>query len=537
MFDRPFVQPSVMSAQDHFSGVPSADIERSTFDRSHALKTTFDAGLLVPVYVDEVLPGDTFQMTSTQLARLATPLKPIMDNLYLDVQFWFVPYRLVWDNWQKFMGEKVNPGDSTVYTIPQVPIPASASGPATLSAYMGIPFRAQGLSTTVSVLPQRAYLLIWNEWYRDQNLQNSVTVPTGDGPDSAQVYPLRRGKRHDYFTSCLPWPQKGSAVSIPLVGSLPVKTSATDTVTGAQQALKWLQNTGSAVTGGALNISSSAGNPTLAATTNAGTPTQSVYPSNLFADMSSATAVTINDLRQAFQIQKLLERDARGGTRYIEVILSHFGVRSPDARLQRPEYLGGGSSRVNIDPIAQTSVAAATPQGNLAAIGAGVQRCGFEKSFTEHGVIIGIASARADLTYQQGIERFWSRQTRYDFYWPALAHLGEQPVLNKEIYVQGTGADTQVFGYQERYAEYRYKPSRITGLFNSDAPSTLHAWHLSQQFTALPVLGATFIQDDPPIDRCIAVPAEPHFIADFWFDLKCTRPMPVYSVPGLIDHF
>lgn len=528
MGEKYFSQPSTTAAQSHFSQVPSAEIQRSKFDRSHGHKTTFDAGNLVPVFVDEVLPGDTYHMSSTAFCRLATPLKPIMDNIFLDTHFWFVPYRLVWDHWQEFMGERKNPDDNPgIYSVPTTAIDMALIPPDGLVNYFGIPRRPSG-ATTVSALPFRAYLAIWNEWYRDQNLTDFEPYQTDDGPDvNWGIVPCsKRGKRHDYFTSCLPWPQKGDPVTIPLGDSAPVVATANIVTT--------------IVDGTTRNLQMTAGNANIGyVPPNAGA-TQPFYfgpQTGLEADLQAATAITINDLRTAFQIQRLLERDARGGTRYIELILSHFGVRSDDARLQRPEYLGGGTSMVNINPIAQTVPVTDSPQANLAATGTGVNKGGFTKSFTEHGVIIGLISARADLTYQQGIERFWSRHTRYDFYWPALAHLGEQAVVNKEIYAQGLPVDYDVFGYQERYAEYRYKPSRISGLFASDDPTSLDVWHLSQDFTTLPVLNDSFIYENPPIDRIIAVPTEPHFLCDVWFSLQCDRPMPVYSVPGLIDHF
>lgn len=546
-----------------FSQIPRAHISRSVFDRSHGWKSTFDSGYLVPFLVDEVLPGDSFKVKFNFLARLSTPVVPTMDNLFIDTFYFFVPYRLLWKHWEQFNGQQDYPGASTDYLVPQTSAPAEGGFPVgSLEDYFGLPTGVARIKA--NELAARAYALIWNEWFRDENLQNPVNlssyaeISTASGLDDVGLGDagfigfhklLRRGKRHDYFTSALPWPQKGPGVELSLSGNAPIKTSVNGVLSND---LTFVSSR--------PGIDTTSGNPAfifsgdsyISATNDIwadGSPVswRGSFDGKAYdtvADLSSVAAATINSLRQAFQLQKLYERDARGGTRYTEILRSHFGVVSPDSRLQRPEYLGGSESPVFINPVVQNSATgstgAETPQGNLAAYGLASStsaKHGFTKSFVEHGIIIGLLNVRADLTYQQGIPRMFSRRTRFDFYWPVLAHLGEQAILNKEIYAQGTSADDDVFGYQERYAEYRYFPSMITGKLRSTDPQSLDVWHLSQKFDSLPTLSAQFIQDDPPVSRILAVQNEPQFIIDSYIEMKCARPMPVYGVPGLVDHF
>lgn len=537
----------------HFGMVPRADIPRAAFRMQRSHKTTFNGGFLVPVMLEEVLPGDSWSVSLTAFARLATPIFPLMDNLHIDTFFFFVPNRLVWSNWQRFQGERDDPDDSIDFTVPVMTYSAAADpqpSPANLEVgslfdYFGLPLRNDLANNGVlefSALPFRGYKLIYNEWFRDQNLMDSEEFPRGDSGDEIgdQVL-LYRGKRHDYFTSCLPWPLKGGvSVSVPLGESAPVLSDGTLT-----------PFTGMTSNDESYLVAPNSGNPEAAWGTVP--PSAQAYrigdPSNvtgLYADLTEATAATINQLRQAFQIQRLLERDARGGTRYTEILRAHWGVVSPDARLQRPEYLGGGTQPMVITPIAQTSGTQLesndSPLATLAGVGTSVGRHGFSQSFTEHGYLFGLINVRADLSYQQGMRRHWSRQTRYDFAMPVFAHLGEQAVLRKEIFARGTADDDLVFGYQERWAEYRYSPSMITGLFRSTADGTLDAWHLAERFTpeTPPVLSEEFMWSRPPIDRVLAVPQgddSAQIIFDGFFDMRVARALPLYSVPGMIDHF
>lgn len=569
-----------------FAQAPQVDIQRSTFDRSSGHKTTFNAGKLVPIYVDEVLPGDTFEMKTSAIIRGSTPIFPVMDNANLDIYFFFVPNRLVWDHWKEFNGENTSSKwEQTVeYSIPQMAPPLSTGTTqtagwekGTLADYMGIPTGVgPGASQTnpeytVNHLPFRAYCLIWNEWFRDQNLQDPVLIDKGDSQTNgrnlipegnsitlknqaalqgANLLPVN--KYFDYFTGALPEPQKGPDVLLPLGHIAPVITSnETNKITsnaamifsapqpgatGSNHILFVQKGTGGASTNQGRLV---AGNQDASG----GDITQ-IVPQNLVADLGNATAATINELRLAFQLQKLYERDARGGTRYIEIIKSHFGVTSPDARLQRPEYLGGERIPINIDQVIQTSgtMEGTTPQGNTGAYSlTGNQGSYFKHSFVEHGYVLGLACVRTEHTYQQGLEKIWNRKNRFDFYWPALANIGEQAILNKEIYLQASKAtNEEAFGYQEAWAEYRYKPSRVSSAFRSNITSgSLDAWHYADYYEALPVLSAEWIEETyKNVDRTLAVQStlEDQYIADFWFKCKCTRPMPIYSIPGLIDH-
>ena len=517
---------------NRFASIPSINIKRSVLPRSFEYKTTFDAGYLIPFYCKEVLPADTVKLSLSSLLRLTTPKVPFMDGLYVSFQFFFVPNRLVWDHWVNMMGERRNPDDSIDFLTPTIDITNAQNG--TLTDYFGLPTNVSG-TYKVSALPFRAYNLIFNEWYRDQNLQDSLPVPTGDGPDKMSDYKLmRRAKYHDYFTSALPAPQKGPASSISLTGNAPIISEGPVLFNGVHV---------TSAPAGSLTASGNSVNAVnFRPNAESGLDTRVLElasTSNMYANLENVGDFTINDLRQAWQIQKLLETDMRSGTRYTEVLRAHFSVLSPDARLQRPEYLGGFTRPIAVSPVVQTSSTDTTsPQGNLAALSATfASGRGFTKSFVEHGWIIGLMSVRSDISYQQGVHRQWTRQGRYDYYWPVFAHLGEQPVLNKEIFVQGTAEDDEPFGYQERYAEYRYDQNMITGKLRSTDPQSLDMWHLSQEFENLPTLSEQFIQENPPLERVLAVTSEPQFIGVISVNSQWTRAMPVYGVPGLVDHF
>lgn len=567
------------NVESHFALNPTnIDIRRSTFDRSHSLKTSFNVGDIVPFFVDEVLPGDTFNVDTSKVVRLQTLLTPVMDNIYLDTYFFFVPNRLTWSHWKQFNGENTESAwiPQTEYEIPQITAPADSGwSVGTIADYLGVPTGVPNLS--VSALPFRAYALVMNEWFRDENLSDPLVVSVDDATvagvntgtfvtDVAKGgLPYKAAKYHDYFTSCLPSPQKGPDVLIPVASSgnyaVVGNGKSLGLTDGSLTGLFGYQSVpgGSTLAVNSGNLGSSVGTAVPSSSNlngSVGVATVSqlgddLSKSGLIAVASgNAAAATINQLRMAFQIQKLYEKDARGGSRYIEILKSHFGVTSPDARLQRPEYLGGNRVPININQVVQQSATASgeTAQGTVTGMSVTTDtHSDFTKSFTEHGFVIGVMVARYDHTYQQGLERFWSRKDRFDYYWPVFANIGEQAVKNKEIFAQGPGVkdsagsviDDQVFGYQEAWADYRYKPSRVTGEMRSQHAQSLDVWHLADDYSALPMLSDSWIREDKTnVDRVLAVTSSVsnQLFADIYIKNRTTRPMPLYSIPGLIDH-
>ena len=542
------------NSENRFAENPQVGVSRSRFQRNSDNKTTFNTGDLIPIYLDEVLPGDTHQIDLACVMRMATPIFPVMDNAFCDFYFFFVPNRLLWEHWKEFMGENKATAwtPKTEYSVPQVTAPTGGWAEGTLADYLGLPTKVEGIS--VSALPGRAYGLIYNEWFRNQNVTqptlvevtDATTTGKNDGSatnDSAITLakPLKAAKVFDYYTGALPEPQKGEPITIPMTGNAPIKPFESDLKTLNVDDIYFKKLDDSSIPHpypkSGIQYEQGIGTYKIKGSSQeSGSFSTEHY---LMADLSGVTAATINQLRQAFQIQKLLEKDARGGTRYREVLREHFGVVSPDARMQIPEYLGGYRLPINVSQVIQTSSTDNTsPQGNAAALSVTtMNKSMFTKSFTEHGYIMGLAVVRTDQTYQQGIERMWSRKGRYDYYWPVLANIGEQAILNKEIYAQGNTEDEEAFGYQEAWADYRYKPSKVTGLFRSNAQQSLDAWHYAQDYDALPTLSTAWMeQGEAEMKRTLAVQSQPDFIADFYFMNKTTRCMPVYSIPGLIDH-
>lgn len=530
-----------------FSKIPQGRQQRSQFKQPFGHKTTFDAGLIVPVYCKEILPGDTVALDMSFLARLATPIYPVMDNMYLDWFVFFTPNRLLWEHWVNLCGEKQSLTDTTDYVVPTLTNTPSALtfAEGTLGDYFGLPTGRTLSPTLINSLPFLAYNRIWNEWFRVPYLQDPVYQDTGDGPHAVSEFDLmRRAKRHDYFTSAFPEPQYGDAVALPIGTQAPVygDGNALQFTDGASAKYLTSDNAGLLIGFDANATPPPVGTASGALEsflTNRFIGVRGTVDSGLIADLTAATAATINDMRQAIVTQHILEADMRGGTRYTEILHQVWGVHPEDSRLQRPEYLGGGSQIINVSQVPQNSASPATPlvkdvQGGLSAYA--VQGAGGKafKSFSEHGYLMVLVNVRSDITYQQGLEKMWTRSTRYDFFRPEQANLGEQAILNREIHYENGAASDDVWGYQERAAEYRYSRSYVSAAMRSDAATPLHAWHLALDFgVTVPTLSDTFIQDDPPIDRIVAVANQYDILFDCYIEATFTRCMPMYSVPGL----
>jgi hypothetical protein len=565
----------------HFNQIPKTYVSRSRFKRDQNVKLTFDAGKLIPFYVDEVLPGDTFSVDTIGLVRMTTPIVPVMDNCYLDVYYFFVPNRIVWDNWKEFCGENTAEAwaQRKVYSVPQINIGVGTidkdhktqtkanATPAENSIldYMGIPTKINtgevNDKLSINALPVRGYVKIWNEWFRDQNLDDPVPENTGDDPVDNNAHTgtgwtqtklnelakigdecLPVNKFHDYFTSCLPAPQKGPEVTIPMTGNAPIYWADRDDNPLTIQDLK---NNGLWTDTGYLSRTlnkmmtqdyDKTTEKARAVLGSVGSGTK--LGEQMTADLSSVTAATINELRQAFAVQHYYEALARGGSRYREIIRSVFGTLISDKTVQIPEYLGGGRYMINVSQVIQTSESGKTPQGNPGAVSVTpFNENSFTKSFEEHGFVIGVCCVRHDRTYQQGLERFWSRKDTLDFYYPQFANIGEQAVKVKEVYCDSgnpSSANEEVFGYQEAWSEYRMKPNRVSGLFRSNAVGTLDSWHYADNYDKRPYLSDEWLKEGKAeIQRTLAVQDEPQFIADFLIKNTTTRPMPLYSVPGL----
>lgn len=536
------------NSEQHYSQVPHAEIRRARFKRDFSLLTTMNEGDLVPIYCDEVLPADTFKINLNSLVRMATPLYPVMDNAYMDFYFFFVPARLLWEHFVNLMGQndKTFWAEATEYTTPVTTAPAGGWKVGTIADYFGIPTGVEGLK--VNSMPFRAYVKIWNEWFRDENLQQPAQMTMGDETTTGSndeatsetsyiteaqkgAKPLKVCKYKDYFTSCLPSPLKAAEpVSIPMNGNAPIRGYEEKELKNIVKQRVNPVNLGTV--NGTANIYA---DENAVFSIGAGVNPRAAY---LGADLGEVSATTINELRNAIAVQHIFERDARTGTRYKEILNGAWGVTSPDARLDRSEYIGGYRMPININQVIQTSSTDTTsPQGNTAAYSMTTlsrEMCTY--SATEHGYVIGLAAARVDHSYQQGLSRMWTRSTRFSYYDPMLANLGEQAVLNQEIYAQGNATDTEVFGYQEAWADYRYRTNMVTSEMRSTYAQTLDAWHYADKYSELPKLSSSWIKEGTEnIDRTLAVQSSNshQFICNFYFDQTWTRPMPIYSVPGL----